>query len=265
MAEDVSSVELGLRLLSSFVVILALLGGAVLVLRRRGGALTGLGRRFASLGAAGGGGGVAAVGPAPRPPGRTPAFGRRGGVALPSGWGRRPRPDRALEVVERQQLSRTSSVAVVRVGSRAYLVSATDSAVSLLADVSGEFADPPAGPAADPERRGHEAAPASAVVGFEAHLEAELAAVGPARRPVEVDLGALDPVPADEARPDPAVDDGPAEEPAVGDADEPADPPRRPPAAAEAPSRAPGSRRAPRSDRRPVAAGAARAERGPRR
>jgi flagellar protein FliO/FliZ len=45
-------------------------------------------------------------------------------------------PTRKLRVVERQNISRSASVALVRIGSSAYLVGATDSAVSLLADVS---------------------------------------------------------------------------------------------------------------------------------
>jgi flagellar biogenesis protein FliO len=49
-------------------------------------------------------------------------------------------PTRKLRVVERQSISRSASIAVVRVGSSAYLVGATDSAVSLLADVSETIA-----------------------------------------------------------------------------------------------------------------------------
>jgi flagellar protein FliO/FliZ len=49
------------------------------------------------------------------------------------------RAPRTLEVVDRQSLSRTTSMAVVRVGRRAYLVGATEASLSLLADVSDEL------------------------------------------------------------------------------------------------------------------------------
>jgi flagellar biogenesis protein FliO len=52
-----------------------------------------------------------------------------------------PVPTKRLRVSERQSLSRSSSVALVRVGSRAYLVGATDASVSLLADVSETVAE----------------------------------------------------------------------------------------------------------------------------
>jgi flagellar protein FliO/FliZ len=45
-------------------------------------------------------------------------------------------PQRRMRVVERQTLSRSSSVALVRVGSRSYLIGATDASVALLADLS---------------------------------------------------------------------------------------------------------------------------------
>jgi flagellar protein FliO/FliZ len=45
-------------------------------------------------------------------------------------------PQRRMRVVERQTLSRSSSVALVRVGTRSYLIGATDASVALLADVS---------------------------------------------------------------------------------------------------------------------------------
>jgi flagellar protein FliO/FliZ len=50
-------------------------------------------------------------------------------------------PQKRMRVVERQTLSRSSSVALVRVGTRAYLVGATDASVTLLADVSETVAE----------------------------------------------------------------------------------------------------------------------------
>jgi flagellar biogenesis protein FliO len=94
MAQDVSVVEVFVRLVAAFALIVGILGGAVFVLRRRGGL------RVTAAGSA-----------------------------------------RRLRVVERQSLSRAASLTVVRLGTRAYLIGATDSSVSLLADVSDELGD----------------------------------------------------------------------------------------------------------------------------
>jgi flagellar protein FliO/FliZ len=59
-------------------------------------------------------------------------FRRRGMIRVPG----TVVPQKRMRVVERQTISRSSSVALVRVGSRAYLIGATDAAISLLADVS---------------------------------------------------------------------------------------------------------------------------------
>jgi len=59
-------------------------------------------------------------------------FRRRGMLRMPGSAA----PTRRMQVVERQNLSRSASVAVVRVGSNSYLIGATDTQVSLLADVS---------------------------------------------------------------------------------------------------------------------------------
>lgn len=59
-------------------------------------------------------------------------FRRRGMLRVPGGAA----ATRRLHVVEKQNLTRAASVAVVRVGSSSYLVGATDTNVSLLADVS---------------------------------------------------------------------------------------------------------------------------------
>jgi flagellar biogenesis protein FliO len=45
-------------------------------------------------------------------------------------------PQKRMRVLERQSIARSSSVALVRVGDRSYLIGATDASVSLLADVS---------------------------------------------------------------------------------------------------------------------------------
>ena len=45
-----------------------------------------------------------------------------------------------MRVVERQNLSRSSSIAIVRVGTSAYLVGSTDNNVSMLADVTETIA-----------------------------------------------------------------------------------------------------------------------------
>lgn len=59
-------------------------------------------------------------------------FRRRGMLRVPGSAS----PTRRMHVVERQSISRSASVAVVRVGSSSYLIGATDTQVSLLADVS---------------------------------------------------------------------------------------------------------------------------------
>ena len=64
-------------------------------------------------------------------------FRRRGMLRMP---GSSPSA-RRMQVVERQTLSRSASVAVVRVGANSYLVGATDTHVSLLADVSETMRD----------------------------------------------------------------------------------------------------------------------------
>jgi flagellar protein FliO/FliZ len=65
-------------------------------------------------------------------------FRRRGMLRVVPGGGA---PQKRLRVVERQNLSRSSSVALVRVGARAYLLGATDASVSLLVDVTETIAD----------------------------------------------------------------------------------------------------------------------------
>jgi len=74
---------------------------------------------------------------------------RQGGVRMPSGR-RRPKAP-VLEVVTRQGLSRTASIAVVRVSGQLLLLGVTDSAVSVLREVDepdeepdGEASAPPA-------------------------------------------------------------------------------------------------------------------------
>jgi flagellar biosynthetic protein FliO len=64
-------------------------------------------------------------------------FRRRGMLRVPGTVA----PQKRMKVVERQTLSRSSSVALVRVGDRSYLVGATDASVSLLADVSDTIAE----------------------------------------------------------------------------------------------------------------------------
>jgi flagellar biosynthetic protein FliO len=59
-------------------------------------------------------------------------FRRRGMIRVPGAVA----PQKRMRVVERQSIARSSSVALVRVGDRSYLVGATDTSVSLLADVS---------------------------------------------------------------------------------------------------------------------------------
>jgi flagellar protein FliO/FliZ len=57
------------------------------------------------------------------------------------------RASRAVGVLGRAQLSRHASVAVVKVGDRAFVVGVTDSRVSLLGETDPEVLDPPvAGP-----------------------------------------------------------------------------------------------------------------------
>ena len=84
----------------------------------------------------------------------------RSGLARASSG--RPRPERSprrrtlLEVIARQPLSKSASVAVVRVGDRTLLVGVTDSAVHLLTEVEATPSDDAA------------AVPALAVVGDDA-------------------------------------------------------------------------------------------------
>jgi flagellar biogenesis protein FliO len=59
-------------------------------------------------------------------------FRRRGLIRVPG----TSAPQRRMRVVERHTISRSSSVALVRVGDRSYLIGATDASVALLADVS---------------------------------------------------------------------------------------------------------------------------------
>jgi hypothetical protein len=158
MAQQVSTGELLLRLLASLLVIGSLLG----LLRRGFGHLVGLGVTFARVG-----GGSPGESSADRDRGRaadSTSIRRTGSVSsspaeassansvvtatksAPRGRFGGRRAPRALEVVDRQALSRTTSMAVVRVGRRAYLVGATEASLSLLADVSDEL-DPPVLPA----------------------------------------------------------------------------------------------------------------------
>jgi flagellar biogenesis protein FliO len=60
---------------------------------------------------------------------------RRGTIRVP-GMPGTAAPQKRMRVVERQTISRSSSVALVRVGDRSYLIGATEAAVALLADVS---------------------------------------------------------------------------------------------------------------------------------
>jgi flagellar biogenesis protein FliO len=59
-------------------------------------------------------------------------FRRRGMLRVPGSAA----PTKRLKLVERHNISRNASVALVRVGSSSYLVGATDASVSLLADVT---------------------------------------------------------------------------------------------------------------------------------
>lgn len=59
-------------------------------------------------------------------------FRRRGMIRLSPGGV----PAKRMQILERQNLSRSSSIAVVRVGTSSYLVGSTDQNVSMLADVT---------------------------------------------------------------------------------------------------------------------------------
>jgi flagellar protein FliO/FliZ len=63
-------------------------------------------------------------------------FRRRGMLRVPGSAA----PTKRLKVVERQNLSRNTSVALVRIGSNSYLVGTTDASISLLADVTETIA-----------------------------------------------------------------------------------------------------------------------------
>jgi flagellar biogenesis protein FliO len=59
-------------------------------------------------------------------------FRRRGMIRVPGSAA----PQKRMRVMERQSIARSSSIALVRVGDRSYLIGATEASISLLADVS---------------------------------------------------------------------------------------------------------------------------------
>lgn len=63
-------------------------------------------------------------------------FRRRGMIRVPGSGA----PTKRMQVLERQNLSRSSSIAVVRVGTSSFLVGSTDQSVSMLADVTDAVA-----------------------------------------------------------------------------------------------------------------------------
>jgi flagellar biogenesis protein FliO len=104
-------------------------------------------------------------------------FRRRGMVRVPGVSA----TTRRLRVLERQSLSRSTCVALVRVGTSSYLIGATESTVSLLADVSetidrADDIDARAAATTEEERSSHQRTGANA--GDDPSLSARIDIVG---------------------------------------------------------------------------------------
>jgi flagellar biogenesis protein FliO len=108
-------------------------------------------------------------------------FRRRGMIRVPGAVA----PQKRMRVVERQSIARSSSVALVRVGDRSYLVGATDASVSLLADVSDSVA---AADAADAELAAARTAADDGLDHATAHQGTGAAAGHDALHPARMDL-----------------------------------------------------------------------------